>query len=69
MLPEPPSPWTAFDLSGTLADVLKRAQTEVEKRKIEQAMKEAGGDKGRAADLLALPYKGLLAKMKEYGYV
>ena len=31
-------------------------------------MKEGGGDKGRAADLLGLPYKSLLAKLKEYGY-
>jgi DNA-binding NtrC family response regulator len=60
------SPWTTFDLSGTLADVVKRAQQEVEKRKIEQALKEGGGDKGRAADLLGLPYKTLLAKLKEY---
>jgi DNA-binding NtrC family response regulator len=65
--PETPSPWSAFDLSGTLADVLKRAQMEVEKRKIEHALKEGGGDKGRAADLLALPYRHLLAKMKDYG--
>ena len=36
MLPDAPSPWTAFDLSGTLADVVKRAQREVEKRKIER---------------------------------
>ncbi|HET9468327.1 MAG TPA: sigma-54 dependent transcriptional regulator, partial [Vicinamibacterales bacterium] len=48
-------PWAAFDLSGSLADVVKRAQTEVERRKIEQALKEGGGDKGRAADLLGLP--------------
>jgi DNA-binding NtrC family response regulator len=68
MLPDTPSPWTAFDLSGTLAEVLKRAQVEVEKRKIEQAMKEGGGDKGRAADLLGLPYKNLLAKLKDYGF-
>jgi DNA-binding NtrC family response regulator len=68
MLPDAPSPWTAFDLSGTLADVIKRAQMEVEKRKLEHAMKEGGGDKGRAADLLGLPYKQLLAKLKEYGY-
>ena len=62
MLPDAPSPWAGFDLSGTLADVVKRAQTEVEKKKIEHAMKEGGGDKGRAADLLGLPYKQLLAK-------
>ena len=68
MVPDAPSPWAAFDLSGSLSDVLKRAQTEVERRKIEQAMKEAGGDKGRAADLLGLPFKTLLAKLKEYGF-
>ena len=67
MAPDAPSPWAAFDLSGTLADVLRRAQVEVEKRKVEQAMKEGGGDKGRAADLLGLPYKTLLAKLKDYG--
>ena len=63
---EPPSPWTAFDMSGTLPDVVKRAQQEVEKRKIELALKEGGGDRGRAADLLGVPYKTLLAKLKEY---
>ena len=61
------SPWSGFDLSGSLADVLKRAQVEVEKRKIEHALKEGGGDKGRAADLLGIPYKNLIGKMKEYG--
>jgi DNA-binding NtrC family response regulator len=65
--PEPPSPWAAFDLSGTLNDVVKRAQFEVEKRKIEQALKEGGGDKGRAADVLGVPFKTLLAKLKEHG--
>ena len=65
--PETPSPWASFDLSGTLADVVKRAQGEVEKRKIEQALKEAGGDKGRAADLLGLPFKAMLQKLKEQG--
>jgi DNA-binding NtrC family response regulator len=66
--PETPSPWASFDLSGTLADVVKRAQGEVEKRKIEHALKEGGGDRGRAADLLGVPYKMLLAKLKEYGF-
>jgi DNA-binding NtrC family response regulator len=65
--PETPSPWASFDLSGTLADVVKRAQGEVEKRKIEHALKEGGGDKGRAADLLGLPYRNFLAKLKEHG--
>jgi DNA-binding NtrC family response regulator len=62
-----PSPWATFDLSGSLADVARRAQTEVEKRKIELTLKEAGGNKGRAADILAIPYKNLLVKLKDYG--
>jgi DNA-binding NtrC family response regulator len=64
---EAPSPWTTFDFSGSLADVARRAQTEAEKRKIEQALKEAGGNKGRASDILQVSYKTFLAKLKEYG--
>jgi DNA-binding NtrC family response regulator len=67
--PEPPNPWAAFDFSGTLADVGRRAQAEVEKKKIELALKEAGGNKGRASDMLGLPYRNLLIKLKEYGLV
>jgi two-component system response regulator AtoC len=67
--PEPPSSWTGFDFSGTLADVSRRAQAEAEKRKIEQALKEAGGDKGRASDVLQVTYKALLVKLKDYGIV
>jgi DNA-binding NtrC family response regulator len=65
--PEPPNPWANFDFSGTLADVNKRAQAEVEKRKIELVLKEAGGNEGRAADLLGMAYKPLIAKIREYG--
>jgi DNA-binding NtrC family response regulator len=64
--PDAPSPWSTFDMSGTLADVTRRAQAEVEKRKIESVLKEAGGNKGRAADILGVPYKLLLGKLKEY---
>jgi DNA-binding NtrC family response regulator len=63
---EPPSPWASFDLSGSLAEVGRRAQTEVERRKIEQALKENNGDRGLAADVLQISYKMLLAKMKDY---
>jgi len=62
-----PNPWASFDFSGTLADVTRRAQAEVEKKKIEMALKEAGGNEGRAADLLGVSYKPLLAKIKDYG--
>ena len=48
------NPWAAIDLSGSLADATRRVVAEVERRKIEQALKEAerqppaGG--GAAAD-------------------
>ena len=42
-----------LDWSGTLADVSARFANEAEKRKIALALKQANGDKGRAADMLA----------------
>src|SRR5436190_2674706 len=41
--------WSKIDLSGTLADVTRRTVTEVERRKIEQTLSDAGGNRGRAA--------------------
>ncbi len=64
--PEPRSPWADLDLSGTLTDVTRRAVAEVEKLKILQALKDADGSKGRAAELLQVSYKTLLAKIKEH---
>jgi DNA-binding NtrC family response regulator len=63
-----PSPWTHFDLSGTLADVSRRASAEAEKVKIEEVLKEAGGNKGRAAELLQIGFKSFLAKLREHGF-
>jgi DNA-binding NtrC family response regulator len=65
--PPPVSPWDQIDLSGTMADALRRATVEVEKRKIEQALRDSGVNKQRAAELLQVSYKTLLAKLKEYG--
>ena len=45
---------------------MEHAQTEVERRKIEQALREQNGDRGLAADVLQISYKMLLAKLKEY---
>ena len=61
------SPWSKIDLSGPLADATRRIVGEVERRKIEQALKEAVGNKGRAAELLQVGYKTFMAKLKEYG--
>ena len=61
-------PWDQIDLSGTLAEASRRILTEVERRKIEQSLKDASGNKGRAADMLQISYKTFTAKLKEYGF-
>ncbi len=58
-------PWERIDLSGSLAEATARAVAEVERRKIQQALDEAGGDRGRAADRLQINFKALDAKMRE----
>jgi DNA-binding NtrC family response regulator len=60
-------PWEMLDWSGTLADVAARFASEAEKRKIMLALKQGGGDKGRAADLLQINFKALAAKLRQYG--
>jgi DNA-binding NtrC family response regulator len=61
------SPWEQIDLTGTLSDALRRVTEEVERRKITQAMQDAGGNKAHVADSLQLTYKTLLQKLKSYG--
>jgi DNA-binding NtrC family response regulator len=60
------SPWSKIDLSGTLADATRRTVAEVERRKLEQALRE-GGNPGRAAELLHISYKALVVKLREHG--
>ena len=65
--PEPPaSPWAQIDLTGNLADATRRVTFEVERIKIETALKEADNNKGRASELLQISYKMLLAKLREH---
>jgi DNA-binding NtrC family response regulator len=61
----PADPWDRIDLSGTLAEASRRVVAEVERRKIEEALDAAGADLGRAAEILGIPYRALLAKMKD----
>jgi DNA-binding NtrC family response regulator len=65
-VPEDESPWTKIDLSGTLTDATRRIVAEVERRKIEQALKEAAGNRGRAAEILQVSYKTFTAKLREH---
>ena len=60
-------PWDQLDWTGSLADVSARFATESEKRKITLAMRQANNDKGRAADILAINFKTLTAKLKQHG--
>ena len=63
----PADPWTQIDLSGSMGEALRRVTAAVERRKVEQAMREAGGNKERAAEALQISYKALLQKLREYG--
>jgi DNA-binding NtrC family response regulator len=56
-----------LDLSGTLAEAVERATRAVERRKIADALRHHEGNKTRAAEELAVSYKTLLTKIKEYG--
>ena len=47
-----------------MADALRRTTAEVERRKIEQALRDAAGNKMRAADLLQVSYKSLHAEIE-----
>ena len=60
------SPWAQIDLSGSLPDATRRVVSEVERRKIAQALREAGGNPGLAAERLQISYKALLGKIKEH---
>ena len=60
-------PWTKIDLSGSLADATKRIMSEVERRKLERALQEAGGDTGRASEILQIPFKTMQQKVRDYG--
>jgi DNA-binding NtrC family response regulator len=63
----PDDPWEQIDLSGTMADALRRVGAEVERRKIERALQDAGGNKPQAAHTLQIGLKILLQKLKAYG--
>ncbi len=58
-----------FELSGTLAEVGRRAQAAAEKEKIRLVLDEADGDRSRAAEILQVSGKTLLHKMREFGLV
>ncbi len=60
---------SGFELSGTLAEVGRRAQAAAEKEKVRRVLDEADGDRARAAEILQVSGKTLLHKMREFGLV
>jgi transcriptional regulator with GAF, ATPase, and Fis domain len=61
------SPFDQLDLSGTMGEAVRRITAEVERLKVEQALRDASGDKARAAGALQISYKSLLQKQREHG--
>jgi DNA-binding NtrC family response regulator len=60
-------PWDQIDLSGTMADALRRVIAQVERRKIELALRDARGNRAEAAHALQLGFKVLMQKLRLYG--
>jgi DNA-binding NtrC family response regulator len=61
------NPWARIDLSGTMAAATARVVAEVERRKLQQALADAGGNKARAADVLQIGFKTFTSKLREHG--
>jgi DNA-binding NtrC family response regulator len=59
--------WSRIDLSGTLAAATSRVVAEVERRKIGLALKEAAGNRAKAAESLQVGFKTFTAKLREHG--
>jgi DNA-binding NtrC family response regulator len=62
----PADPWDEIDLSGSLGEATRRIVAEVERRKLQDALREAGGLRPRAAELLGLTPKMLALKLREH---
>src|SRR4030095_571932 len=64
---EIPDPWDSIDLTGSLEDATSRGVSEIERRKLARAIREAGSDRRVAADLLRINFKTLESKLREHG--
>jgi DNA-binding NtrC family response regulator len=57
----------SLPMEGTLQEVSGAATQFVESRMIRKVLKETGGNKTKAAEVLKVSYKTLLTKIKDYG--
>ena len=52
---------------GSLQEASSAASRAVESRMIERVLRDTGGNKSKAAEILQVSYKTLLTKIKDYG--
>ena len=67
MTPAEANPLAQIDLSGTMRAAVQRVTAVVERLKLEEALRNAQGNKERAAEALHVSYKVLLRKQREHG--
>jgi DNA-binding NtrC family response regulator len=59
-------PWGEVDLSGTLPQATRRAVGEVERRKLQAALDESGGDAARAAAALGVDVRTVVTLARQH---
>ena len=59
-------PWDQIDLSGSLGEATRRIVAHVERRKIQDALREANGHRLKAAETLGVTPKMFSLKLREY---
>ncbi|MCL0086847.1 sigma-54 dependent transcriptional regulator [Thermodesulfovibrionales bacterium] len=60
-------PYKKINLDAPLHEVAAKAAKAAERVRIEDALKQASGNKTKTAEMLKVSYKTLLSKIKEYG--
>jgi DNA-binding NtrC family response regulator len=59
-------PWDRIDLEGPMTDVTRRIVAEIERRKLEAALRDCAGHRIKAAEVLGLTLKTLSLKLREH---
>ncbi|MDQ3070505.1 MAG: sigma-54 dependent transcriptional regulator [Acidobacteriota bacterium] len=62
----PADPWAQIDLAGSMSEATRRVVAEVERRKLEGALRDAGASRIKAAEALGLTPKLFALKLREY---
>jgi two-component system, NtrC family, response regulator AtoC len=67
-VPVPPQPEVTPEAALGLHDAARRAAQSIERRRIAEAMERCGGNQTRAAQLLQISRRTLVARLTEYGF-